>query len=66
MYTSDNTTQHNPLDYTLDEWLELRGGWLDPRGDAEYWRKSRESRLNSAAADSFREIGIDPLSFEKL
>jgi hypothetical protein len=34
-----------PADYSLDQWLELRKGWHDPKGDTEWWCRAQRSVL---------------------
>lgn len=34
-----------PADYTLEQWLELRKGWNDPKGDTEWWKRVQQSSL---------------------
>jgi hypothetical protein len=34
-----------PADYTLEEWLILRSGWRDTRGDTLVWFRAQKSAL---------------------
>jgi hypothetical protein len=34
-----------PADYSLEDWLTLRRGWLSPKGDKEWWERAQASTL---------------------
>lgn len=39
------TCKFYPADYTLQDWLWLRRGWLDPQGDTALWQAAQNSTL---------------------
>jgi hypothetical protein len=55
-----------PADYSLNDWLWLRRGWLDPKGDKEFWLRAQQSALGPNPHRKVLSIEIASIDFDPI
>jgi hypothetical protein len=58
------TLYHYPADYSLQDWLFLRRGWLDPHGDTARWERAQKSTLGPNPTQKTLDFKKSPYGVE--